>query len=629
MNEIHIAQLQAWTPALGATVLPDGVQFRVWAPAARQVEVEVETPDGPVYHPLALLEEDGEYGGHVRGLGAGARYRFRLDGGAGYPDPCSRSQPDGPHGASEVVDPEGFVWTDGDWPGLTRDVLVIYECHTGTFTPAGTFDAMVERLPELRALGVTALELMPVAEFPGERGWGYDGVDLFAPHHAYGGPEGLRRLVDAAHAAGLGVILDVVYNHLGPDGNYLRAFSADYFTDRHQTPWGDALNFDGPGSHRVREFVLTNAWRWMREYHLDGLRLDAVHAIHDRSAWHILADLSARARAAVHPRAVVITAENDANDVTLIHRPDKDGYGLDAVWADDFHHTVRVALTGERDGYYARYTGTTTEIAQTIQRAFLYPGKTEPVEGRTRGTPVTDEPAAAFVFCIQNHDQVGNRAFGERLNALVSPEAYRAASALLLLAPQTPLLFMGQEFAASAPFLYFTDHESDLGRLVTEGRRREFAGFATFADPDARRRIPDPQSPETYRRSKLDWSDWERNGSVVVLYTDLLGLRRDDPVLRVRDRARMHASAPSDTIVALHRWAGAGHRLALVNFGPPRSLTIADALASGTDVGEWRVRWHSNTRRYGGDGTPPTIAGDTAYVPAWTAVLLARMAGRG
>jgi maltooligosyltrehalose trehalohydrolase len=313
---------------------------------------------------------------------------------------------------------------------------------------------------------------------------------------------------------------------------------------------------------------------------------------------------------------VVITAENAANDVTLIRRPDADGYGLDAVWADDFHHAVRVHLTGERDGYYARYSGTTAEIAHTVQQGFL-----------SREAAV-DEAAAAFVFCIQNHDQVGNRALGERLNMLVSPEAYRAASALLLLAPQTPLLFMGQEFAAATPFLYFTDHAPDLGQQVTEGRRREFAAFAAFADPDARSQIPDPQSSETFLRSRLDWTEWERNAAVVVLYTDLLALRRDDPVLRTQDSARMHASAPSVSIVALHRWAGAGHRLALVNFGPAQSVFLSDALAPGGAGGEWRVRWHSNTRRYGGDGAPPTVAGDTVYLPPWTAVLLARLAGR-
>jgi maltooligosyltrehalose trehalohydrolase len=492
-------------------------------------------------------------------------------------------------------------------------------------TAAGTFDGLIERLGELRALGVSAIELMPVAEFPGERGWGYDGVNLFAPHHAYGGPEGLRRLVDAAHAAGLGVILDVVNNHLGPDGNYLRAFAPDYFTEEFQTPWGEALNFSGRNSHRVREFVLSNAWRWVREFHIDGLRLDATHEIYDRSEWHVLADLAARARTAGHPRAVLVIAEDERNDVTLIRSPEEGGYWLDGVWSDDFHHAVRVLLTGERDGYYADFEGTTDEIARALQDGFLYQGQPSPRSGEARGSRVTDEPAAAFVVCIQNHDQVGNRAFGERLNALVEPGAYRAASALLLLAPETPLLFMGQEFAASAPFLYFTDHNAELGRLVTEGRRAEFAGFSAFRDPARRGQIPDPQAKETFLRSKLDWSERDRNGGVLALYTDLLALRRDDPVLSFADRQALRASAPSAAVVAMHRWTAEGERLVLVNLGPERAeVRLGDVLAERQRPGEWRTQWHSNTARYGGDGEAPRVGADTVSVPGWTAVVLGR-----
>jgi maltooligosyltrehalose trehalohydrolase len=628
MVDFHLQGRAAWEPVLGATVRPDGVEFRVWVPAASRVDVEIETADGPVYHPLERLAEDGEWGGSVPGTGAGARYRYRLNGDASYPDPCSRFQPEGPHGPSVVVDPTTFAWTDDDWPGITRDGLVIYECHVGTATPDGTFDALIEKLPLLRETGITALELMPVAEFPGERGWGYDGVDLCAPHHTYGGPEGLRRLVDAAHAHGLGVILDVVYNHLGPDGNYLRAFSPDYFTDAYHTPWGEALNYDGRNSHRVREFVVSNAWRWIREYHLDGLRLDAVHEIYDRSAWHILADIAARARAAAYPRPIVVTAESDTNDVTLIRPTSEDGYGLDAVWADDFHHAVRVLLTGEREGYYVDFQGTAAEIARTVQGGFLFQGQAL-LSGTPRGTRVTDEPAAAFIYHINNHDQIGNRAFGERLNTLVSPAAYRAASALLLLAPQTPLLFMGQEFAASAPFLYFTDHTEELGRLVTEGRRREFAGFQAFTDPAVRERIPDPQAEDTFLRSKLDWAERESHADVLSLYTDLLTLRRDDPVLRVQDRDRLRASAPAERVVALHRWAESGHRLALVNFGDSVDVTLTEVLDPSAPPGEWRVRWHSNAKRYGGDGALPAVSGGSVHLPPWTAVLLARFPGRG
>jgi maltooligosyltrehalose trehalohydrolase len=530
----------------------------------------------------------------------------------------------GPHGASEVVDPEAFAWTDAAWPGLTREGLVLYELHVGTFTPQGTFDGVIERLPYLRELGVTAIELMPVATFPGARGWGYDGVDLFAPIQGYGGPEGLRRLVDAAHGLGLGVLLDVVYNHLGPDGNYLRTFSPDYFTERHQTPWGDALNFDGPNSHRVREFVVSNAWRWIREFHVDGLRLDAVHQIHDSSPWHILADLTARARAAAHPRGVVVIAESETNDVTLLRSPLEDGYGLDGVWADDFHHVVRVLLTGEREGYYAAYQGLTHEIATAINEGFIYQGQHSPHTGAPRGTRVTDEPATAFVFCIENHDQVGNRALGERLNALVSPAAYRVASALLLLVPETPLLFMGQEFAASTPFLFFTDHESELGRRVTEGRRAEFAAFTAFADPEVREQIPDPQAAETFLRSKLDWSEVERNADTLALYRNLLALRREDPVLAVQDRATTLATAVSPSVVTVHRWGGAGHRLLLANFGGETDVALEDVLAPHAARDGWRLRWQSNARGYGGDGAEPPVTDGTVRVPSVTAALLAR-----
>ena len=626
-----MVQVDPWRPVLGATVREDGVEFHVWAPVAGRVEVELDGAAGVTYVALEQTSDDGTYGGHVRGAGAGTRYRFRLDGAASYPDPCARFQPEGPHGRSVVVDPDAFVWTDGGWTGLTAEGLVIYECHTGTATTEGTFEALILRLAYLRELGVTALELMPVAEFPGARGWGYDGVDLFAPHHAYGGPEGLRRLVDAAHAAGLGVILDVVYNHLGPDGNYLRAFAPDYFTDRHQTPWGDALNFDGRNSHRVREFIVSNVWRWIREFHLDGLRLDAVHEIHDSSAWPMIAEVAARARTAAHPREVVVTAENDTNDVRLVHHPLQDGCGLDAVWSDDFHHAVRVCLTGEREGYYAAFAGTAAEIARTLQDGLLYQGQLSPRTGAPRGTRVTDEAARTFIFCIQNHDQIGNRALGERLSALVRADAYRAASALLLLAPETPLLFMGQEFAAGTPFLYFTDHAPELGRAVTEGRRREFADFPAFADPATCARIPDPQAEDTFLRSKLDWSERERHAGVLALYRDLLALRREDAVLVTQDRARTRASAPSEKVVALLRWNDQGERLAVVNLGGAAAeVDLAAVIGAAPFTSEegsrrlWCVVWQSNAPRYGEGGEAPKLVAGVLRLAPYTAVLLAR-----
>ncbi len=633
---------------LGAVVVPGGgVRTRVWAPRAELVEALIERPDGPRRIPL-VWADGGYHAALIPDLSPGDRYRFLVDGQGPFPDPCSRSQPEGPHGPSEVVDPASFRWTDDAWPGLGPDGLVIYELHAGTFTAGGTFHAIIPELARLRDLGVTAVELMPVAEFPGRRNWGYDGVNLFAPSHVYGGPEGLRRLVDAAHHHGLGVLLDAVYNHLGPDGNYLRAFSPHYFTDRYATPWGEALNYDGPSSGPVREFVIASACHWLAEYHIDGLRLDAVHAIHDHGPLHLLQELTERARAAALPRSVVIIAESDANDVRLVrpptapgdgswvlgdgrgqapdppqHPPAPGGFGLDAVWADDFHHAVRVHLTGERDGYYAAFAGTTDEIARAIAEGFIYQGQVSPHGGQPRGTRVTDEPARAFVFCIQNHDQVGNRAEGERLAALVDRDRYAAVSALLLLAPETPLLFMGQEYGATTPFLYFTDHTEELGRLVTRGRREEFAAFAAFRDPERRARIPDPQADATFARSRLDPDERARNAPLERLYRDLLALRRTDPVLRVQDRRATVTTAPSPHIVVVYRRHGNGHRVLVVNLGEAAALPWARAGIAGIPPVDWHIRWWSGDAAYGGSGEGPSFAADAVRLPARCAVVLA------
>ncbi|MDA8218876.1 MAG: malto-oligosyltrehalose trehalohydrolase, partial [Dehalococcoidales bacterium] len=493
-----------WRLTMGAEVRPAGVYFRVWAPAARVVEVEIHGSAGPNYHRLDA--ETGEVlAGLVPDVGAGTLYKYRLDEGQAYPDPYSRSQPEGVHAPSAVVDPTAYEWHDASWQGLSLQGLVLYQCHVGTYTPEGTFAALADQLPEIKKLGVNALQILPIAAFPGSRNWGYDGVDLYAPTANYGGPLEFKRFVDTAHGEGLGVVLDVVYNHLGPDGNYLRAYSPFYFTDRYHTPWGDALNYDGEHSHWVREYVVQNACYWLNEYHVDGLRLDATHAIFDKSPRHILRELSERARASLPPgRQVVLIAEHNGNDVRFLHPPEAGGYGLDLIYADDFHHEMRVILTGEREGYYVDYEGSADNVAKIIQEGFLYQGQLSAYMGRPRGTPTTDEPARQFLYCLQNHDQVGNRAFGERLNHMLGRNLYATASALLLLVPETPLIFMGQEFAASTPFLYFTDHNPELGKLVTIGRREEFKRFSAFSDPERREQIPDPQAEATFLRSKLD-----------------------------------------------------------------------------------------------------------------------------
>ncbi|MET0402005.1 MAG: alpha-amylase family glycosyl hydrolase, partial [Cystobacter sp.] len=407
------------------------------------------------------------------------------------------------------------------------------------------------------------LELMPLASFPGARNWGYDGVDLFAPHHTYGRPEGLRRLIDAAHAEGLAVFIDAVYNHFGPDGNYLRCFSPHYFTGKHHTPWGEAINYDGEGSDVVRELVLSNVDMWIRDYHADGLRLDAAHAILDDSSPHLLSEIPARARAAAGGRSVVVFAEDDRNDTHLATPVEGKGLGLDGIWADDIHHQLRRAFAGDSEGYYADYTGSTEDIARTLRQGWFYEGQTSQVHKKARGTPGSALEPWHFVHCIQNHDQVGNRAQGERLGADVSPAAFRAMSTLLLLSPYTPLLFMGQEWNASTPFLYFTDHNAELGKLVTEGRRKEFAGFSRFSGSE----VPDPQALETFTRSKLDWDEAGKpeHAGVLALYRELLGLRARDPFMKSSQRGSFDAKALGPGAVVLERRGSGGTLLVIVN----------------------------------------------------------------
>ena len=466
---------------------------------------------------------------------AGDDYGFSLDGADPLPDPRSQWQPEGPHGLSRFVDHSAFTWTDALWKGAPLASAVIYELHIGTFTSEGTFDAAIERLPYLRDLGVTAIELLPVAEFSGEHGWGYDGVDLFAPHHAYGGPDGLKRLIDACHGHGLAVIMDVVYNHLGPSGNYLSLFGP-YFTQRYATPWGEAINFDGPGSPGVRAFFIENALMWLDDYHCDGLRLDAVHAILDSSALHILEELAMNVeRLSGHlGRNLFLIAESDLNDPRVIQRREVGGYGMDAQWSDDFHHALHACITGETNGYYADF-GDVEHLAIALQDAFVYGGRYSPYRDRVHGRAPVGISGGRFLGYIQNHDQVGNRATGDRLSAIVPPDLLKVAAALVFCSPFVPMLFQGEEWGASSPFLYFTDHpDQELGRAVSQGRKREFEAFGW--DPDS---IPDPQDEETFLRSKLDWDELERepHSDVLEWYRRLIQLRRALPELTDGDLA--------------------------------------------------------------------------------------------
>jgi maltooligosyltrehalose trehalohydrolase len=529
-----------------------GVRFRVWAPAAHELMLTIET--GPAAGTrLMPRDEDGVHDLIVDDATPGDRYHYRIDGGEPRPDPASRFQPDGVHGPSEVIDPSAFTWTQHRWRGRAQTDLVLYELHIGTFSPEGTFDGARRRLRDLRDLGVTAIELMPVADFAGGRNWGYDGVCLFAPSRAYGRPDDLRRLVDEAHGFGLSVLLDVVYNHLGPEGAYLPEFNQDYFTDRHETPWGRAINVDGERSAMVRRFILENAVQWVEEYRVDGLRLDATHAILDDSPVHIVAELAAAAReAARHP--ILIHAEDHRNLASIVQDAASGGWGLDGLWADDFHHVVRRLLAGDAHSYYADFAGTTEELARTLQQGWLFTGQYSANMGEPRGTPADDVPMFRSVVCLQNHDQIGNRATGDRLHHAIPADSWRAASTLLLTCPMTPLLFMGQEWAAGTPFQFFTDLEPGLGRLVTKGRRKEFAGFPEFSDPSARERIPDPQAGETFERSRLNWSEREAPGhaEVLALYRRLLSLRLEHRALGGSLDTAARAFAPdADTVILL------------------------------------------------------------------------------
>ncbi|HSJ82091.1 MAG TPA: malto-oligosyltrehalose trehalohydrolase [Thiobacillus sp.] len=585
----------------GTRITPDGVLFRLWAPGCERVGLCLAAvPHEPVLSMIAC--GDGWFELSVPDAGLGTRYQFEVNDGLRVPDPVSRFNPDDVHGASEVVDPAAFDWQDETWRGRPWEEAVVYELHVGTFSPEGTFAGVVERLDYLIELGVTAIELMPVADFPGARSWGYDGALLFAPDSRYGRPEDLKALVQAAHAKGLMVLLDVVYNHFGPEGNYLHVYARQFFTERHHTLWGAAINFDGVDSRPVREFFIHNALYWLTEYHFDGLRLDAVHAIIDDSAPHILTELAARVHAAIDSeRRVHLVLENDANEARHL------GAGQYAAqWNDDIHHALHVLATGEADGYYADYADAPVRhLGRCLTEGFAYQGEVSAYRDRTaRGEPSAQLPPQAFVSFLQNHDQIGNRAFGERIGQLAPAPAVRAAAAVYLLAPAIPMLFMGEEFGATTPFLFFCDFGSELREAVSEGRRREFRKFARFADAATQAAIPDPNRPETFVASKLDWAslgdpectDW------LTYYRELLRLRRQVIVPRLRGMAG-HAGAfetfgPACLRVSWRLGDGSTLRLLAnlsgeaVNAGaPPGKMLFALETAGQGVLGPWSVRW--------------------------------------
>ncbi len=582
----------------GAELQADGVRFRLWAPSADRVELLVEgNPAQPMQR-----SDDGWYERREPAAAAGSRYRFRIDGGLEVPDPASRRQPDDAHGPSEVIDPAAFAWADGDWRGRPWHEVVLYELHVGSFTPQGTFSGVEEQLDYLAGLGVTAIELMPLADFPGRRGWGYDGVLPFAPDAAYGRPEDLKRLVAAAHLRGLMVFLDVVYNHFGPDGNYLASYAASFFTDRHHSPWGRANNFDDPGSETVRRFFIENALYWLDEYHFDGLRLDAVHAILDDSPQHFLAELAERVRAAFPDRHIHLVVENDANQARFLAP-----HLFDAQWNDDLHHILHVLLTGEVSGYYRDYREATIQrLGRALTQGFDYQG--EPSEhrgGQPRGEPSRHLPPTRFVAFLQNHDQVGNRAMGDRLPQLAPAAAIDAALAVLLLAPGIPLLFMGEEWGARQPFLYFCDFHDQLAEAVRHGRRREFEDFPAFADAAARERIPDPNAEATFRASVVDWSAVRLppHAERLALVRRLLRLRHRDIVPRLAGASGETGFETSGGHLLEAWWRlGDGARLCL-----QANLGAAPAQVAGAPPGRLLYTNHGGFAAAGGlgDNLPP------------------------
>lgn len=597
---------------------------RVWAPSLQRVDIVFEAGRGPARRVAMGRQADGFHEAIVQDVRAGDRYWFGLDGDRLRPDPVSRFQPEGPHGPSAVVDPSAFIWTDGAWRGLRPEGHVIYEMHVGTLTAEGTWAAAAEQLPELARIGITIVELLPVADFAGSFGWGYDGVSLYAPTRLYGNPDDLRTFVDRAHSLGLGVILDVVYNHIGPDGNHLGDFSPDYFTDRYQNDWGRALNFEGPAP--AREFFVENAGYWIDEFHLDGLRLDATQDIHDASAEHVVASIieRARARAREAGRQIYIAAENEPQDTRIVRPRENGGYAADALWNDDYHHSAIVALTGRREAYYLDYKGTPQEMVSCATSGYLYQGQWYTWQKKPRGTFALDLEPFRFITFLENHDQVANTPFGRRVHQLAAPGRYRAMTALTLLGPGTPLLFQGQEFAASSPFLFFADHRQELTEPIREGRREFLSQFPSVADPGVLERLPPPGDRSTFTRCKLLLAERETHSEAYALHRDLLALRRGDGVIAAAGTRGVRGAVLAPDAFLLRYSGGADDdRLLIVNLGCDLDLDPApEPLLAAPPGCRWTLQWSSESAEYGGHGTAPLDLPARRRFPGQAALLL-------
>jgi maltooligosyltrehalose trehalohydrolase len=622
-------QVQRRYPIGAELIGLDQAHFRVWAPKAQRVDLVLEasaakTPK-QTFH--ALEAEKGGYFSGSANTGAGARYWFRVNNNF-YPDPASRFQPDGPHGPSCIVDPAQFRWTDSQWPGPAAAGLkgqIIYEMHVGTFTKEGTWRAASQQLEELAGIGITVIEMMPVADFPGKFGWGYDGVDLFAPSHLYGTPDDLRAFIDRAHSLGLGVILDVVYNHFGPDGNYLGIFSDDYLIRGNENEWGDAVNFDGPNSGPVREFFVTNGRYWIEEFHFDGFRFDALHAIRDRSSEYIIGAVGRAARKAAGARAIILVAENDRQEARMVQPRREGGDDLDGMWNDDFHHSAVVALTGRKEAYYDDYRGAPQEFISAAKYGFLYQGQALSWRKALRGSSTFGIPPEAFVCFIENHDQIANTGPGERVRFQTSSARYRAMTALLLLGPWTALLFQGEEFGASSPFMFFADvGDASVRDAIRKGRAEWLAPFLSLSEEEARKTLPAPDDPEVFARCKLDFSEREKNRQLYDLHIDLLKLRREDSRFRQQISGHIDGAVLGTTSFVLRYFSKEDDdRLLLVNFGERQVLHPASEPLLAPPTGyRWETLWTSASPRYGGPGTAIAVTKDQWSLPAEATVAL-------
>lgn len=609
---------------IGAELGSGGAHFRVWAPDCQTVGVEFESAD---LESLQLSAEAGGYfSGFAEGAAAGDRYRFRLDDGDQLlPDPASRFQPEGPEGPSELVDPRQFNWHDAAWPGASIAGQVFYEMHVGTFTREGTWGAAAAQLRELAELGITVIEAMPVHEFPGEFGWSYDGANLFAPSHLYGRPDDFRRFIDESHRYGIAVVLDVVYNHFGAVGERLiRPFARAYFSQSYKNEWGSAVNFDGEDSGPVREYFLTNIRYWTSEFHIDGARIDATQAFCDRSKPNILLELAREVRRAAGTRKVIIAGENEPQNAQLLRSANVGGCELDALANDDFHHSALVRLTGRREAYYYDHEGSAEEFVACAKWGYVFQGQRYAWQNHPRGAPAFDISAHHFINFLQNHDQLANSPTGMRLHELTSRGRFRAMTALFLLMPQTPMLFQGQEFAASSPFLYFNDCGIDDAKAVAAGRAKFLSQFRSWALPEIQSRLPNPCDREVFDRCKLDFDDRRRHKQIYDLHRDLLRLRRDDPVLRQHDATQIHgATLGSDAFLLRYLSADGDTRLVVVNFGVDlRRESIANPLVAPPIDSQWTILWSSEDPRYGGNGTAPLDTPDGWHIPGETTVVL-------